>query len=167
MVTSVNVFCIHPLRSPLSQLQCIATSESLTCRLTSRWTVLKGAETPSWVFFLPAWPNSGLGLYLLLTQWRHASESTHLQFTFQQNYRNMPPSRIVYWKKLLNLPEHFFPPQLEKPLQHKSILSDWLKRIWPLRSLADHQKIVFTTTLSATLTLTNAMRSMVVWVKCV
>lgn len=41
-------------------------------------------------------------------------------------------------------------------LRHKSILSDRLKRIWPLWLVVDHQKIVFTATLSATLTLTNA-----------
>ena len=69
----------------------------------------------------------------------------------------------VSCKKSLNLSEHFSSPQLAKPVQHKSILSDRLKRIWPLWLFVDHQKIVFTTTLSATLTLTNATPSVVVW----
>lgn len=90
-----------------------------------------------------------------------ASGAMHLQFTFQKNYRN-PLQECLLIQVAQPFRTLFFP-----PLQYKSILSDQLKGIWPLRLLADHQKIVFTTTLSTTLTLTNTTVSTAVWApKC-
>lgn len=163
MVTSVNVFSIHPLKPLLSQLPCTITSQSLTCRLTSGWTVLK--RGPRRVFFLPAWTDSGLRSHSLLTGCQHTFSLLFSGSTETTQSPSCAPGLFV--ERSCSAFQNTPPPQLEKPLQHKSILSDWLKRIWPLWLLSDHQKIVFTTTLSTTLTLTSSTPSMVVWAKSV
>lgn len=120
--------------------------------------VKKGAETS----VLPACLDRLRPQITFAPHWM----STHLQFTFQWKYRNnpIPPPCApgLFVERSCSAFQNTPPPQLEKPLQHKSILSDWLKRIWPLWLLSDHQKIVFTTTLSTTLTLTSSTPSMVV-----
>lgn len=133
----------------------------------SGWTVRKGGEDRAEPTVLPAClarhqPQIVLARHWMLLQSRHTSASLHSRVTEMSR-----PLAVFVDTSCSTFQNIFFCLHSTKHLQHKSILSDWLKRIWPLWLLADHQKIVFTTTLNTTLTLTNATLSLAVWANSV